>query len=171
MSAPNHIIPIAQQIIRATRSGILVVAAAGNGPPSQGYVGFPGRMKETITVGAIDRNKEVAPFSLYKLQHGYYRVDLCGPGVDILSCYLSDGYARLSGTSMAAPWVTGILALLLEKHDGDAETAKSELFRSCSPLSEDTSIVGRGVPFAEAQVASSDELEIDIAQYNKLRLT
>jgi hypothetical protein len=82
--------------------GISVVVAAGN--ESQNATNTtPARVAEAITVGAYyNINNRLADFSNFGSG-----VDLLAPGVDIRSCYLNDGYAILSGTSMAAPMVAG----------------------------------------------------------------
>ncbi len=49
---------------------------------------------------------------------GHTSTDLAAPGVDIFSTYLSGGYATLNGTSMAAPFVTGVAALVISNHPG-----------------------------------------------------
>ncbi len=60
-----------------------------------------------FTISASDSNDEWAYFSNY----GNPPVDYCAPGYSIYSCYKNAGYATMSGTSMAAPHVAGILLL------------------------------------------------------------
>jgi subtilisin family serine protease len=106
---PSNIIHAA--VKRAHAKGIFIIAAAGNDGPRIGTEGYPAKYPEVISVGAIDRRLKVAKFS----SRGN-TVDIVAPGDQILSTYPPKGFAKLSGTSMATPLVSGIVALLLA-HD------------------------------------------------------
>lgn len=104
----------------AESKGVLLVHAAGNdGEDIDVTPNFPNallgageRAKLWIEVGASSwkgGNEVAAPFSNY----GQTRVDLFAPGVDIFSSTPGDKFERQSGTSMAAPVVSGVAALLM----------------------------------------------------------
>lgn len=119
--------PVIQEKLKKLYSmNIPVVCAAGNS--GKAGVGYPAAYPETIAVGAFDKNGNIARFSSRGSQ-----VDWAAPGANIVSTYLNKGYASLSGTSMACPFMAGIIALMLAKHKKqEKETGKND----CKTVSE-----------------------------------
>lgn len=95
-------------IDNAASAGLIIVAAAGN---DGGEVDYPAAYDGVLGVAAIDSSFQVAGFS----SHGS-QVDISAPGVEVLSTIPGGKYACYSGTSMAAPHVTGTLALIIQAH-------------------------------------------------------
>ena len=92
--------------------GILFVAAAGNSSTDNDKrAHYPSNynLPNVISVAALDRTDSLTSFSNY----GAKTVHIAAPGRDILSTWLNDQYREASGTSMAAPQVSGVAALIL----------------------------------------------------------
>ena len=96
-------------IDQAVRNGALVVAAAGNSGPA-GTPSFPAVLQSVMAVTAVDAAQALYPYAAT----GSF-IDLAAPGVDILSAAPGGQVLVFSGTSAAAPHVSAIAALMLEK--------------------------------------------------------
>ncbi|MDI1240369.1 MAG: S8 family serine peptidase [bacterium] len=102
-----------EDAIRAAgEAGILFVAAAGNSSTDNDRrAHYPSNydLPNMLSVAALDRSDALASFSNY----GAKTVHVAAPGREITSTWLGDQYREASGTSMAAPQVSGIAALIL----------------------------------------------------------
>ncbi|MEM4638097.1 MAG: S8 family serine peptidase [Candidatus Woesearchaeota archaeon] len=108
----------------AFASGKPVIIAAGNTGPAISTINVPGAAENAITVGSVNDNNtetqldDVIASSSSRGPSAFGRLDpdIVAPGVSIYSTYLNNNYQTMSGTSMAAPHVTGVVALMLEKN-------------------------------------------------------
>lgn len=93
----------------AADAGVLMVAAAGN--MRRELPTYPASFETVVSVGATDERDLRTDFSNFGPS-----VDLAAPGGNILSTFPEHSYGVLSGTSMAAPLVSGTAALVLSRH-------------------------------------------------------
>ncbi|OAT81339.1 S8 family peptidase [Desulfotomaculum copahuensis] len=96
-----------EAVRRAAAGGIIIVAAAGNDGSYQS-VDYPAAYPEVVAVAAMDEHDQLAYYSSLGPE-----IKLAAPGNRIMSTGTGGTFKRMSGTSMAAPHVTGALALLI----------------------------------------------------------
>ncbi|SEA59842.1 S8 family peptidase [Alkalimonas amylolytica] len=122
--SPSFSSALYQAVQKHHDAGILFVASAGNSASSLPFYPAAFDLPNVISVAAHDRDGQLADFSNFGRGH----VSLSAPGVQMLSTYLDNGYASSSGTSMAAPVVTGLAALLKSaRPDLDTQGLKHHL--------------------------------------------
>jgi subtilisin family serine protease len=130
---------------------VLPVVAIGN--DGAGVVRAPGYFAETLSVGAVDAGLQPAWFSGSGLSPLTQQPepDIAGYGMDVLAALERSAggnsiYAVKSGTSMAAPYVTGIAALVAQKYPGmQGPALKQHLLDHALPLPDAGSRVGAGL--------------------------
>jgi subtilisin family serine protease len=149
LGRPGYDEAIAGAVRQAVARGIVVVAAAGNGG-EQGKPCFPAALEEVIAVSAIDSRD-----ALYQESSRGNYIDLAAPGVEIISTLPGNRYNVSSGTSMAAPHVTGVVALLLEKNAGLPPAGIKALLEATA---RDLGVKGRDIQFGSGCVDARQAL-------------
>ncbi|MBI5066347.1 S8 family serine peptidase [Candidatus Woesearchaeota archaeon] len=131
-------------IDEARARGIIPVIAAGNAGPGSNTITSPGCAKGALTVGAVDKSDIIAEFSSRgPTGDGRTKPDIVAPGVSITSMW-NDGNTRtLSGTSMATPHISGVLALLISAGATRTE-AENYLLNAAFDLGQQGNYQGKG---------------------------
>ncbi|WP_181349575.1 S8 family peptidase [Thalassobacillus sp. CUG 92003] len=167
LGGPNDIPELHDVIKHAVENDISVVCAAGNegdGRAETPEHAYPGAYNEVIQVGAVDYDRKLADFT-----NTNDEIDLVAPGVDILSTYTDGKYARLSGTSMSTPHVSGGLALIINLAEGQFGRRMSEaeifsqLVKRTIPVGYTKKAEGNGL----LNLALVDKIEDLLSAHNK----
>jgi subtilisin family serine protease len=111
LTSSSSATPMEEACQYAAQAGVLLVAASGN--DGQQAIGFPAALSQCIAVGASSTDSRLASFSNFGPEQ-----EVVAPGVSILSCVPGGSYGQADGTSMAAPQVSGVAALVLAKDYG-----------------------------------------------------
>lgn len=154
-------LPEQEAIAAAGKHGLLYVAAAGNHESNDDLTPFyPASysLENELSVAATTSSDTLASFSNF----GFTSVDLGAPGQGILSTLptsgtysSSTGYGELSGTSMAAPQVSGAAALLMSEHpDWTMQHVRARLIATTRPLA---SLVGRAASCGELDIGAASD--------------
>lgn len=163
LTTPYNDFGIKKMIDLAVENDILVIAAAGNDGDAKGKyntVRYPAKYANVLAVSAT--NKADVRISISSTG---YEVDLAAPGEEILST-VPGGYATMRGTSMAAPHVTGLAALYMERYP---EASAKDIWKLLEKNAVDIGPKGRDSFYGAglAQVDATVESTIDITVPNK----
>ncbi len=145
--------PLMRDVIRyAYDKGCVLVASTGNEGSESLY--YPAGFDETIAVGASDSFDEVTSISNYGRN-----IDLVAPGSGVISTVIGGKYEYWSGTSMAAPHVSGLAALIL----GLSPDASAEQVRNLLKLSaEDIGTPGWDAKSGFGRIDARDALSLTL---------
>lgn len=145
--------PLVKAANKAIENGLIVVTAVGNNGPSQKSILSPSTSRHVISVGACnDRVESILTIPTFSsrgpTRDRVKKPDLLAPGVDIVSLSNIDaaGYTSLTGTSMSAPIVSGVVALMLQENPYMTHfEAKKRLIESCTRIGLNQFEEGAGV--------------------------
>lgn len=147
-----------EDAIRAAgENGILFVAAAGNATTNNDKTPhYPSNydLPNVISVASLDRNDALSSFSNY----GAKTVHIAAPGREILSTWLGDQYREASGTSMAAPQVSGVAALIVASEpDISVEKLRERILKSVDKIDSLNGKVANGGRINAAKAVGIDK--------------
>ena len=125
-------------------AGIVPIFSSGNtgeyNAGGEGSIGSPGSLEDSFSVGALTKDDRLAKFSLRgpSKHTNKFKPEISAPGVNILSADYKGGYVLKTGTSMAAPHVSGAVALILEANRNLTVDKVEEILKStATPLTDD----------------------------------
>jgi subtilisin family serine protease len=122
----------------AARHGVTCVASAGN--DGLETMVYPAGLGDAIGVASTSSRDYLSDFS----NSGSDLVTLAAPGEDIITTYPGGGWAIVSGTSFSAPWVSGAVALFVDKNHADQQPARTNYFLSVDALAHSLPVHGPG---------------------------
>jgi subtilisin family serine protease len=136
-------------------AGVFFVAAAGNSGPRCGSIEDPpAPYADAFTVGATGENGQVAEFSSRgPARDGAAKPDVVAPGAEVVSALPGGTYGALDGTSMAAPHVAGVVALMWSAQPalvGDVDRTRSLLRDTAKPVAPGAAACGGGAAVSGA---------------------
>lgn len=143
LGTPMKVQSFHDAVIKVYNAGIVMVAAAGNSGPGDNAVEYPAKYEEVIAVSATGDNDSIASFTSRGPE-----IELAAPSVGIYSTYTGGGYKTLSGTSMAAPHVTGTAALVIKRGIKGIQNIRSELQTTADKIGT-SELYGYGLVDAE----------------------
>jgi hypothetical protein len=143
---PNTLMQAAVEA--AIRKGVIVVAAVGNDGPNSPPL-YPAAYSGVVAVTGVDQNNHI----LFEAVRAT-RVAFAAPGADIFAADGAAGFAKVRGTSFAAPIVAGQLALAHRRLNGkDADAAVQSLKRAAKPPAGPDAAFGFGIIGEDARLA------------------
>jgi subtilisin family serine protease len=167
----------------AMKAGVVVVAAAGNSGPGKETVLSPGNANEIITVGATNKNDQMASFSSRgPTINSILKPEIVAPGVSICAAQWDSAWANskcsphlenhvaISGTSMATPHVAGAIALLKQIQPNlTTQELKSVVVSSAKDLGYGVNSQGGGRLDLENAIYSNLHFEPSIINLGEIK--
>lgn len=160
--------PISQALNNLTEEyGVLFVVSSGNSGPGEGTVTAPGSADAALTVGSVNKEEGLADTSSRGPRLGDYAIkpEITAPGVNInaarssgtsMGFPIDDYYTSASGTSMAAPHVSGVAAIILGQWREAGIDVTPELLKAA--------LISSAIPFDELSVYEQGGGRVDVEE-------
>ena len=145
--------PMSDACAYAAQAGVVIVAASGN--DGQEAIGYPAALSQCIAVGATSTDSRLSSYSNYGAEQ-----ELVAPGDSIMSCVPGVNYGWAWGTSMAAPQVSGVAALVLAKNWG---LSASQVRAVLDASAIDMGVAGRDIQYGYGLVNAKRALDLAAA--------
>ncbi|MBM4329517.1 MAG: hypothetical protein FJ118_20435 [Deltaproteobacteria bacterium] len=147
----NPTAELVRLVDRLAQLNKLLICSIGNDGPQTSRT--PGNLRQALGVGAVNQAKQVwlksGGMTREDSEGPYVKPDLVMPGVNVPSCIPGGKVVTGSGTSQAAPMLTGLAALILQEHpDLTVAELRARLLASCETLPEPPDRDGAGLPIA-----------------------
>ncbi|MCI0514599.1 S8 family serine peptidase, partial [candidate division KSB1 bacterium] len=147
-------------MIYAHEMNCILIASAGNSATDA--IHYPSGFAETIAVGALTTNLQLASYSNFGAT-----IDLVAPGVNIWTTRLKNKYENFGGTSAAAPFVAGVAALVLSHRPA----LSNQEVRSCLQISAvDLGVPGWDAFYGAGRLDAFRALQTDNATMVRIRV-
>lgn len=152
-------VPFYKMVDAWVKAGMFPSFAAGNEGNNPSTIAIPGGMTNAFAVGAVDDKNEVAVFSsrgpiLWKIngaaEKSFTKPDVCAPGMNVYSSLPGGKYAAYSGTSMATPHVSGMVALIKQVHPEYTVQQLEQALLDTAKALGDANDYGKGLISAKA---------------------
>ncbi|MXY99525.1 S8 family serine peptidase, partial [Candidatus Poribacteria bacterium] len=151
---------IEDAIAYANAHGCILIAAAGNDSAVGSW--YPAGLETVISVAALGKEKHLSSVSNFGAT-----IDIAAPGEEILTTDLNGGFQHASGTSMAAPHVSGVAALIVSAHPNYTNTEVRDTLIATAGQLFVSPLVGAGLLDAYAALTAPTEL---IAKLDTVRV-
>jgi len=135
----------------AESQNVIIIAAAGNNAGDAAKI-TPANSPIVITVTALDRDLKKAQFSNYITNTNY---GIAAPGTSIMSPWKGGRYAALDGTSMAAPHVSGLVAVMRSLNPSLTTKQAFDILNKTGKDTKDTRLTGRMIQPMKAIIATA----------------
>jgi subtilisin family serine protease len=153
LTSPTNSTPLEDACDYAAQKGVVIIVASGN--DGHQAIGYPAALDQCVAVGATSMYSRLSSYSNYGAEQ-----ELVAPGDTILSCVPGGAYGWAWGTSMAAPQVTGVAALLLARNWG---LSAAEVRAVLDASAIDMGVAGRDIQYGYGFVNAKRAVDLAAA--------